>query len=129
LIPEAAEEDVPAAKAILRDSMEGRVRISVPALLYYEVSNVFLFGRSRPQKDAAALALNELFSIPLLVVPLTPESADLAVSLASTYDLSFYDASYVALAAELDCTLITADQRLLRKARRENRVRLLSGHG
>jgi predicted nucleic acid-binding protein len=129
LIPEAAEGDVPAAKAILDDSMEGRVRISVPALLYYEVSNVLIFGRSRPHRDAVALALNELFSIPLVVIPLTLESADLALSLASTYDLSFYNASYVALAEELDCTLITADQRLVRKVHWENRVRLLSTHG
>ncbi len=110
--------------------MEGRVQISVPALLYYEVSNILLFGRSRPAaKEAAAEALRALFDLPINVIPLIPESADLAVSLARMHDLSFYDACYLALAAELDCALITADQRLARKARSEERVRLLSASG
>jgi len=47
LIPDSAEEYVPAAKALLVDHMEGRARIIIPSLLYYEVGNILLFGRER----------------------------------------------------------------------------------
>jgi len=126
LIPDAAEEDVPAAKALLVDHMEGRVKIAVPALLYYEVANILLFGRSRPPADEAAEALSDLFSIPLAVVAPAPDAADAALRLASQHGLSYYDASYVELAEAVDCLLITADQRLARRTRAEGRVRLLT---
>jgi hypothetical protein len=41
LIPDAAEEDVPTAKALLVGHMEGRARIIIPSLLYYEVGVAF----------------------------------------------------------------------------------------
>lgn len=126
LIPDAAEEDVPAAKALLVDHMEGRVAIAVPALLYYEVANILLFGRSKPPIDEAVEALRDLYSIPLAVAVPAPDTADAALRLASDYRLSYYDASYVALAESLDCTLITADRRLVRSLRTDGRVRLLA---
>jgi predicted nucleic acid-binding protein len=125
LIPDASEEDVPAAKALLVEHMEGRVQIAVPALLYYEVANILLFGRSRLPSGEAAEALSDFFALPLMVVPPAPETADVAMRLASQYQLSYYDASYVALAETLECELITADQRLVRRTGAAGRVRLL----
>lgn len=125
-IPDTAEEDVSAAKALLVDHMEGRVAIAVPALLYYEVANILLFGRSKPPIDEAAEALRDLYSIPLTVVMPAQDTADTALRLASDHGLSYYDATYVALAETLDCALITADQRLARRLRTDGRVRLLS---
>jgi predicted nucleic acid-binding protein len=124
-IPDAAEEDVSAAKALLVDHMEGRVAIAVPALFYYEVANILLFGRSKPPIDEAAEALRDLYSIPLAVAVPAPDAAEAALRLASDHGLSYYDACYVALAETLDCTLITADQRLARRVRTDGRVRLL----
>ena len=126
LIPDAAEEDVAAAKALLVDHMEGRVAIAVPALFYYEVANILLFGRSKLPIDEAAEALRDLYAIPLAVAFPAPDTADAALRLASDHGLSYYDASYVALAETLDCTLITADQRLARRLRTDGRVRLLA---
>ena len=126
LIPDAAEEDVSAAKALLVDHMEGRVAIAVPALFYYEVANILLFGRSRPPIEEAAEALRDLYSIPLVVAVPAPDTADAALRLAADHGLSYYDASYVALAETLDCTLLTADHRLARRLRTDGRVRLLA---
>jgi len=106
--------------------MEGKVEIAVPALLYYEVANILLFGRSRPPADQAAEALGELYSLPLTVVTPTSDTADAALRLAFDRGLSFYDASYLALAETLECTLITADQRLVRRTHGTGRVRLLA---
>ena len=125
LVPDSAEEDVPAAKALLVDHMEGRARISIPALLYYEVGNILLFGRARPPVEEALESLTDLFSIPLEVVSPAPASANAALQLASLHGLSYYDATYVALAELLDCPLITADRRLAQRASATGHVRLL----
>jgi predicted nucleic acid-binding protein len=125
LVPDAAEEDVPAAKALLIDHMEGRARIIIPSLLYYEVGNILLFGRSRPPREEALEALTDLFSIPLEVVPPALASATATLRLASLRGLSYYDATYVALAEMLDCPLITSDRRLAQRARDTGHVRVL----
>ena len=125
LIPDAAEEDVPAAKALLVDHMEGRAKIRIPPLLYYEVGNILLFGRARPPIEQVADALVDLFSIPLEVVPPSLISADAALRLASLHRLSYYDAAYLALAEILDCPLMTADRRLAQRVRKTGHVRLL----
>jgi predicted nucleic acid-binding protein len=125
LIPDAAEDDVPAAKALLADHMEGRAKIVVPPLLYYEVGNILLFGRSRPPIEDTADALTDLFAIPLEVAPSTLVSAHGTLRLASDYSLSYYDATYVMLAEMLDCLLITADRRIVRAMGASGHVQLL----
>jgi predicted nucleic acid-binding protein len=125
LIPDSAEDDVPAAKALLVEHMEGRAKIIVPPLLYYEVGNILLFGRSRPPIGEATDALTDLFAIPLEVVPSTPVSAHGTLRLASERALSYYDATYVMLAEMFDCPLMTADARLVRGMRGTGNVRLL----
>jgi predicted nucleic acid-binding protein len=126
LIPDSAEDDVSAAKALLVEHLEGRAKIIVPALLYYEVANILLFGRSRPPVEQALDALSGLYSIPLEVASLALHGADATLRLASLRGLSFYDATYVSLAEMSNCPLITADRRLAERARPTGRVRLLS---
>lgn len=125
LVPDSAEDDVPAAKALLVEHMEGRAKVIIPPLLYYEVGNILLFGRSRPPIEQAVDALTDLFSIPLEVVPPALVSASVTLRLASLHHLSYYDATYVAVAEMLDCPLITADRRLAERARATGHVRLL----
>jgi predicted nucleic acid-binding protein len=125
LIPDTAEEDVPTAKALLVDHMEGRAKITIPSLLYYDVGNILLLGRSRPPLEEAIEALTDLFSVPLDVAPPAFIEANATLQLASHGGLSYYDATYVALAEMLDCTLITADRRLVQRARATGHVRLL----
>src|SRR5947209_20519845 len=98
----------------------------VPTLLYYEVANILLFGGSRPPIGRAVDFLGVLYAIPLEVAPLTAVSADLTLRLASLRGISFYDATYVALAEMTDCSLITADRRLAGRAGATGRVRLLA---
>ena len=106
--------------------MEGRIEIAVPDLLFYEVGNILLFVRSRPAIADALEALHDLFSMPLAVAAPAADAAETALRLAAAYGLSYYDAAYLALAESLDCTLVTADRRLARRAGGSGRVRLLA---
>jgi predicted nucleic acid-binding protein len=106
--------------------MEGRAKIIIPSLLYYEVGNILLFGRSRPPIEQAVEAIAELFALPLEVVPPELVNANVTLRLALLHRLSYYDATYVALAEMFDCPLMTADRRLAERTRDIGQVRLLS---
>ena len=58
-------------------------------------------------------------------LPLLKRAARLGRQLA----LTFYDASFLALAVELDCPYVTADRRLFERTRTVPRVRHLSRVG
>jgi predicted nucleic acid-binding protein len=105
--------------------MEGRAKIIIPSLLYYEVGNILLFGRSRPPIEQAPEALADLFAMPLEVVAPALVNGNVTLRLASLHRLSYYDATYVALAEMFDCPLVTADRRLADRARAVCQVRLL----
>ncbi len=124
-IPDEAEDDVPEAKALLAELIEGRAKIIIPSLLYYEVGNILLYGRSRPPIEQAPEALADLFAMPLEVVPPALVNANVTLRLASLHRLSYYDATYVALAEVFNCPLITTDRRLAERTRAIGHVRLL----
>jgi predicted nucleic acid-binding protein len=52
-----------------------------------------------------------------------------AARVGKQFDLTFYDASFLALAVELDCPLITADRRFFERTQSLPRVRHLSKVG
>jgi predicted nucleic acid-binding protein len=105
--------------------MEGRAKIIIPSLLYYEVGNILLFGRSRPPMEQAVEAIAELFALPLEAAPPALVNANVTLRLASLHRISYYDATYVALAEMFDCRLVTADRRLVERTRDIGQVRLL----
>jgi len=75
--------------------------------------------------DDALSAIRFLDDVTLLVVPLGPDLLADAARLASSGRLALYDAVFVALAAELDAELVTADRQ--QAASSECRTRLVGG--
>jgi predicted nucleic acid-binding protein len=100
----------------------------VPALLLYEVGNILLF---KTDLDAAGLndAISDLEALPFTVAPPATPLLKRAARLGKELRLTFYDASFLALAVELDCPLITADGPLFDRTRSLPRVRHLSKVG
>lgn len=70
-----------------------------------------------------------LEALPFIVAPPATPLLRRAARLGRDPGLTFYDASFLALAVELDCLYITADRRLLDRARALPRVRHLSRIG
>lgn len=88
----------------------------VPDLFYVECANIlwkyvhrFGYSPENARQDVADLRTLALVTISMadLIEP--------ALNLALTHDITAYDASYVALAQQLDLPLITADVPLARK--------------
>ena len=70
-----------------------------------------------------------LEALPFSVAPPATPLLKRAARLGRELDLTFYDASFLALAVELDCPFITADRRLFERIRTYPRVRHLSRIG
>ena len=99
-----------------KESELGRRRFFVSDLFYLECANMFwkYVRRFKIPQDHARKSLRNLASMALLSV----SSSDLlhsALDLALEYGISAYDASYVALAQQMDLPFITADEKLIGK--------------
>ena len=110
------EDDVPQALA-LRDAclVSGDVELHAPMMLAYELTNALRTAERRfrlsPELTTEALANLMASGIEL------HEPAPLAaLQFARELGISAYDASYVALAAELGVECWSADERLVRAA-------------
>lgn len=116
LLPEAETELVEQIFAGLND--EPPVRLYVPELFYIECANIlwkYVRRFEYPIEDARG-HLSDLRQLDLDVIP-TEDLLLMAFDLALEYEITAYDACYVALAGLLELPLITADRRLANKMR------------
>jgi len=104
------------------------LEVHVPALLLYEVGNILLLktllGPARLDD-----VIDRLETLPFIVAPPALPLLKRAARLGRELGLTFYDASFLALAVELDCPYVTADRRLVDRTRTVPRVRHLSRVG
>jgi len=106
------EENTLSARRLREDFLEGSLRLRVPSLLPFEVLNALKYNPNFPSRGLLA-ASRALDAAGLPTVPLFGGYAERTVAIASRFDLTIYDAAYVALADIADCTLYTADEQLV----------------
>jgi predicted nucleic acid-binding protein len=104
------------------------LEVHVPALLLYEVGNILLL-KTRLGPAGLDDAIARLETLPVVVAPPATPLLKRAARLVRELGLTFYDASFLALAMELDCPYITADRAPLRPRPHPFRVRHLSRPG
>jgi len=122
------EEFLAEAEQLLEEVERRHVEVHVPALLLYEVGNILLL-KTRLGLAALDEAVERLETLPFVVAPPATPLLKRALRLGREFSLTFYDASFLALAVELDCPFITADQRLFDHTHVLQRVRHLSRVG
>lgn len=99
----------------LRDSfVTGKLIISVPSLLFYETLNA-LWHTGLFREAELTLAARALSKYGFDVWEPKGKIYEQTATLSSKYDISVYDASYVALALHLKATFYTADLELIQK--------------
>jgi len=109
------EEDFSDKARQLRDSfVTGKMTISVPSLLFYETLNA-LWHSGLFRKEELILAARALSKYGFDVWEPKGKTYEQSAMLSSKYDISIYDASYVALALNLKATLYTADSEIIQK--------------
>lgn len=101
------------------------LQVNVPALLLYELGNLLLL-KTHLDAESLALAIDQVWNLPYAVVNPQLHLLRRAARLGRELKVTFYDASFLALAEQLDCLFVTADRRLYDCARNLPRVRHLS---
>jgi predicted nucleic acid-binding protein len=100
-----------AANRLLERWQQGELNLLVPSLWLFEVGNILCL--KRPADASAALAA--LWDLGLSEVPFSRSLIQRTVTLAQSHGLTFYDASYLAVAEEEQVILVTADGKFYRR--------------
>ncbi|HLB95703.1 MAG TPA: type II toxin-antitoxin system VapC family toxin [Patescibacteria group bacterium] len=105
------EQDRAQALWLKNQFLKGQLSLVVPDLVFYEISNV-LKTKKEFRRELVRKAIRLLFLYPFQTI--WPSSALFltASKIAYSHELTIYDAVYLALAQELGCPFLTADQKL-----------------
>lgn len=108
---------------LLRDSYaNGLIDIVVPSLMYYEVINALKYSGEFGEDELKEIA-EILEDFQFTEFSLKGRFALRSIEIAMRKGLTIYDASYVALAYELNSELYTADEKLIMKVNDPKRVK------
>ncbi len=108
------EGDRDAALAIRQRHILGQTRMIVPELFLLEVPNAIKAGRKGTEEELAEV-LNTLMDLDLQTERHTQDVLRKTNAVVWAYNLTWYDAVYIALAEILGFPCVTADDDLLRK--------------
>ncbi|PIZ66802.1 hypothetical protein CO051_03965 [Candidatus Roizmanbacteria bacterium CG_4_9_14_0_2_um_filter_39_13] len=104
------EEQLEEAEILWKKQLNQDIQINVPSILFYELYNHL----SRNPKTDIGSVMGLIRQTDLIEIELDAELISITVGLVRKYHISFYDATYIALAESLECDLITADKKLVR---------------
>jgi predicted nucleic acid-binding protein len=118
------EEHGQRALEILEGHVSDRLSLLAPALLEFEVANGLAIAkrRGRVGEDDALKAMDGFINLGIRLYPLSPHFPKL-LDYSDRYNISAYDAAYVALADDLKTQLVTADKRLVDSTRKLRSVK------
>ena len=94
------------ASKILEDVKNGTVTLLAPELAKYEVGNALLFGK-KLSTDQAKIPLAAFYLLPIQFAVQSEQSAILTYEIAEKMKITYYDASFIALAHQENAVLIT----------------------
>ncbi len=105
------EEKTREAEILLRQHIAGEIQIVVPDLFFYEVMNALRYKKS--SNERLKEVKESLFKFQFSVESVSNEMLENAIVFALEFDLSIYDAIYIALAKLVNGMLITEDKKIL----------------
>lgn len=104
--------DTRSARKLRDDYLSGKIQVTAPDILLYEIANIFAYKTHLAAHDA----LRAWKSFLLLEIPVTSATLPFiaeALKYSQKYGISVYDASYIALAKKRNCSFVTADTKLV----------------
>ena len=91
---------------ILEDAQKNKILLITPELARYEIGNVLLFGKNL-SLEQAKIALTEFYKLPVSFIPESEELSKETFKLAFNLKITYYDASFLALAKLYNAILVT----------------------
>ncbi len=126
------EADSGRALKLREEFYAGEREIVVPDLLLFEIANALRYNASFSIEEIQE-ALDTLFGMGIEIITPTVTLLGKTVEFAKEFDLTCYDATYLALAEELSFEFITADKRFYRRIKKSTKqkpsIRLLADFG
>jgi predicted nucleic acid-binding protein len=94
--------------------LKGQIRLHLTDLLFYEVANVL---RCKPDLNTMIVqkAMESLFEMRLPIERLSADRLARSIEVAFKYQVTLYDATFVAIAESANLDLLTADLKLARR--------------
>ena len=119
------EEDSAKADRLLDAIGQGQWRAAIPSLLRAELAHVLWKKKGQGyDRDMTVYVFEELDKLSLDEVSVE-QLFPLALDASYAYDITIYDAFYVALAEAIGGTLVTFDKDLIKKAKRHSTATFL----
>lgn len=100
------EKDIEKADKILADTLNGKLELIAPELAKYEIGNVLLL-KKKLSKEEAEFSIQALYNYPIQFTSESEELAQETYKLASKLGITYYDASFLALAKQYGALLVT----------------------
>lgn len=100
------EERTSQADKILEDAEKNKVILFTPELAKYEIGNALLIHKEVSVSDASVL-FTTLFSFPIHFVSQSKKLANETYAVAQKEKITYYDASFIAVAKQENAILIT----------------------
>jgi predicted nucleic acid-binding protein len=122
---ESDETDLNNATRLRRGILEGAYSVTVPDLFFYELANALRYNPGLSSEEVIA-AVDAIFNLEFDVRSITTELAAIAVKLAYSWNVTVYDACFLALAQKEKKTLITADYKFYERAKGARHIVRLS---
>lgn len=104
------------------------IEIIEPDLLLYEIANALRYNKNFYKSDVEE-AIKSLVDMEISILVPSTKVMNLGAELAYKYNITFYDAFYIALAKTLNILFVTADNRLYEKVKELEFVKLLKEFG
>lgn len=109
----------------LRDRfLQGEIDIALPDLILYELANVLRYNPNFEKKDVSD-AVRSIIGLGVQILVPTTHLLASAINLGFTYNITAYDAIYVALVEELSCDFLTAHRKLFNNTKDLHFVKFL----
>ena len=110
-LPEALSEE---ADRILEEVRLGKSHAASPDLIVFEFANILVQRQKKGELSGrqAAAIMSDFQRLPIEMIPGDVVGSQ-ALKIAGKTGCTAYDGAFMALAEELKCTLVTADQRFI----------------
>jgi predicted nucleic acid-binding protein len=111
------EEEDTARALLLRDDFVKRgIETVIPDFLFHELANALRYNPNMEREEVEEIVDN-LFELGIETVLTTPTFTKDALKISYNYQITVYDALYLALAQNLEFEFITADKKLYEKTK------------
>lgn len=118
------ENDSNKAAEIKKAHTIGSSCIAIPDLALYEIGNALRYKLEFSNHEVAS-CITEIYDLGIDIIGPNMEMLAEVTEISRRYDITFYDAVYIALSKELGLNFITADSRLFHKTKTLHFVKLL----